>query len=477
MIFTFFTFAPAGGTGAVGGILARWLLLDIGVAHVQLVSRSGMLPSSLLDLLQISSEPQCKSTQDIVTPWMLTSSKVDTCAAEDVQVVSATGLPVRGILHAAGVLADGLLAHQSAARVRAVVAPKMNALRALVAPMHGKPLCTQVLFSSVAALLGSPGQANYAAANAGMDAMAGQLNASGSPAVSVQWGAWAGGGMAAADVQTAARAARVGLGLLQPFDALSVLEVVLSGAVPLLAALPVDWQTLVRRMPPSLSFFSSFDIGAAASSMAVGPLSELQQGQPSSGLVEVTAAAAARQQPLDTLVVETEQAVRAAVISILGEEPEPEAPLMTVGLDSLGAVELRNTLQQGLRLQLPPTVVLDHPTLMSLSRFITDQVLQQHAEVTASDAGAAINPPAGARTEVQVSPTLSIDAAPSGALTVLALASRVPCSAANGNSVDGITVVPLTRWDVDQAHTSCTAARCAEHVDEHFTWRACWLGG
>ncbi len=212
--------------------------------------------------------------------------------------------------------------------------------------------------------------------------------------------------------------------------------------------------------------------------MAVGPLSELQQGQPSSGLVEVTAAAAARQQPLDTLVVETEQAVRAAVISILGEEPEPEAPLMTVGLDSLGAVELRNTLQQGLRLQLPPTVVLDHPTLMSLSRFITDQVLQQHAEVTVSDAGAAIiNPPAGARTDVQVSPTLFIDAALSGALTVLALASRVPRSAANGNSGDGITVVPLTRWDVDQAHTSCTAARCAEHVDEHFTWRACWLGG
>ena len=80
------------------------------------------------------------------------------------------------------------------------------------------------MFSSVASLLGSPGQSNYSAANAALDAAAGSLSASGIPALSIQWGAWAGGGMAAGDVGTAARVERMGMLLIQPERGLAALE-------------------------------------------------------------------------------------------------------------------------------------------------------------------------------------------------------------------------------------------------------------
>lgn len=80
------------------------------------------------------------------------------------------------------------------------------------------------MFSSVAAFLGAPGQANYSAANAALDAASGALSASGLPALSVQWGAWAGGGMAAADTATAARVERMGMAMVQPARGLAALE-------------------------------------------------------------------------------------------------------------------------------------------------------------------------------------------------------------------------------------------------------------
>jgi hypothetical protein len=108
-----------------------------------------------------------------------------------------------------------------------VSAPKSSAAGALQHLLQCQPVSHQVLFSSVASLLGSPGQANYAAANAGLDGLAAQLAACGLPAVSLQWGAWAGGGMAAADAQTAARVERMGMSLISPAAGLAALEGVL----------------------------------------------------------------------------------------------------------------------------------------------------------------------------------------------------------------------------------------------------------
>jgi hypothetical protein len=145
-----------------------------------------------------------------------------------------------------------------------VSAPKNSAAGALQHLLQCQPVSHQVLFSSVASLLGSPGQANYAAANAGLDGLAAQLAACGLPAVSVQWGAWAGGGMAAADAQTAARVERMGMSLISPAAGLAALEGVLgqlggltpvvtsgqaaaAGSRAVVAAAPFAWGRFLQR--------------------------------------------------------------------------------------------------------------------------------------------------------------------------------------------------------------------------------------
>ena len=108
-----------------------------------------------------------------------------------------------------------------------VFAPKFGASVQLQQLVMKQPVSHQVLFSSVASLLGSPGQANYAAANAALDGLATHLSSAGLPTVSIQWGAWSGGGMAAADSQTAARVERMGMSLITPAAGLAALEGVL----------------------------------------------------------------------------------------------------------------------------------------------------------------------------------------------------------------------------------------------------------
>jgi hypothetical protein len=115
------------------------------------------------------------------------------------------------------------------AGARRVFAPKLAALGQWLQLQQLQPSAAQVLFSSVASLLGSPGQANYSAANAALDSAAAACQAAGMAAVSVQWGAWAGAGMAASDAQTAARVERLGMGMVRPAQGLAALEGVLAG--------------------------------------------------------------------------------------------------------------------------------------------------------------------------------------------------------------------------------------------------------
>jgi hypothetical protein len=143
-----------------------------------------------------------------------------------------------------------------------VFAPKYGASTQLQQAIMGQPISHQVVFSSVASFLGSPGQTNYAAANAGLDGLAGQLTAAGLPAVSLQWGAWSGGGMASADAQTAVRVERMGMSLISPAAGLAALEGVLGrlgsvksggraaasqGSASVVAAVPFLWPTFLQR--------------------------------------------------------------------------------------------------------------------------------------------------------------------------------------------------------------------------------------
>lgn len=133
--------------------------------------------------------------------------------------------PLQGVFHAGGSLSDALISSQTPSCIRAVLAPKATAWKLLSSSLASQPLATQHLFSSVAALLGSPGQANYAAANAYLDAAAVVQQQQGLAVQSVQWGAWAGAGMAGAS--TAVRVQRSGMIPLTPQQGLQALHATL----------------------------------------------------------------------------------------------------------------------------------------------------------------------------------------------------------------------------------------------------------
>jgi len=460
-----------GGSGFLAACVARWLIDVVQVKHVHLVSRSGQLPAELSDLLML---PRQRADADESSSdrryFMLTASKADTACSSDAAAAVVAGgaasfglqpaqLPVLGLFHAAGVLADGLLGGLTAGGVRRVVAPKADGLAALRAALTGQPVASTVLFSSVAALLGSPGQANYAAANAALDAAAASMQACGVSAMSVQWGAWAGAGMAASDPQTAARVARLGVGMLRPSQALAALESVMAAppatSAAAVAAVPIRWSTFLSRLPPAATavFFSAFAPANAgvhdSSSTAAAPSSS---SPPQQGSGAADAALLAKQ---------LRDLVDGAIESVLGAAVAPDTPLMAAGLDSLGAVELRNVLQEALGggLALPPTFVFDAPTpaaMVAAIQGLLPATTSGAVVVAAQHPSSLPRLPASGSSSGRSS-TLAV----SGFVSRCAAGSAAPEAAGGGGSVlrDPVGVVPLNRWDVEAAPSSAMAAR------------------
>ncbi len=233
-----------GGTGALGSLVASWLATQ-GAQHILLACRTGAIPSgsSLFDMF----DPRSPLHATAVTAVRCDAAVAGEAAAAVRGLLASRGIPLACVMHAGGVLADAALANQTLRGAQAVAAPKLAALRAmqwdqLVLGGGGTGQLPHVLFSSVASLLGSPGQANYSAANAGLDAAAAALAARGVPAVSVQWGAWRHAGMALA---TAAKNEAAGVGALRPEQGLRGLEAVVAGCTvgssPVVAVSPFDW--------------------------------------------------------------------------------------------------------------------------------------------------------------------------------------------------------------------------------------------
>ncbi|KAI8473970.1 MAG: hypothetical protein J3K34DRAFT_383389, partial [Monoraphidium minutum] len=409
-----------GGTGTLGSLMVRWLA-ECGVAWIPAVSRSGRLSSQLGELLAGAGASAARGAGVSVVAC-------DGGAAADAAALEASlcGRPLLGVLHAGGVLADATFANQSARGVRKVFGPKVQALELLQRLLRCHPVATTVLFSSVAALLGAPGQANYSAANATLDAAAAALQAGGLAAVSVQWGAWAGAGMAANDPQTAARVERMGMGMVAPAQGLAALEGALAAAAsgggrPVLAATPIRWRRFLGRLPqPPPALFDAF---AAPAPAAAGGAAGGAGGGASLGSI------AAR--------------VAGAVASVVGRELPPDAPLMESGLDSLGAVELRNALADMFEVELPPTLTFDHPTPAALAGFIAE---------TKYPGGL---PAAGAQGAAAAAAALPPGARPpagplAGALAPPGAAAAPPLLLLTALSLHA--AAPYPRWDVDAVY-------------------------
>jgi len=345
------TYLITGGLGALGQHVTDWLAAQ-GARYVALLSRRGP-PVAVAERLD-----QLRS-QGVAVAVLCGDAADRRSLAEALAQIPQEFPPLRGVLHAAGVLDDGLLFDMTLEQLERPMAPKVQGAWNLHAATRETPLDFFVLFSSVASVLGSPGQANYAAGNAFLDALAGWRHRRGLPALSVNWGPWADAGMAA-EAGRADQLQSRGMGLLPPPAALELLGTLLRNACVNVAVMDAQWSAMLRRMsgrvPPLLRDIADQEAGG--------------ERKPAADAVDH----AFRQR---LLVVEMDQ--RAALLReyfadelcrIMGIERaqlELDQPLNDIGMDSLLAMELKTNLELRLAFSLPMAAFLERPSVTSLA--------------------------------------------------------------------------------------------------------------
>ncbi|MGK5440319.1 SDR family NAD(P)-dependent oxidoreductase [Micromonospora sp. URMC 105] len=356
------TVLVTGGTGGLGALVARHLVTALGVRHLLLTSRRGIdapgardLVAELADLGGDVTVAAC----DVTDPDALAGLLASVPAAR----------PLTGVVHAAGVLDDGVLGALTPERVDAVLAPKATAAWHL----HelARDLRMFVLFSSAAGVLGAPGQSGYAAANVFLDALAAHRRAAGLPAVSLAWGLWAGDGMG--DRLTAAELRRLGRNGFPPLtrtEGLDLFTAALDAAEPLRVPVRLD-------LPALRAVAAGQPLPAALRGLVppARPVARAGATAPAGGddLLRRLAgrSGSERREALLDLV-------RVEIAAVLGhasvDAVQPDQAFKDLGFDSLSAVELRNRLTAVTGLRLPATLVFDHPTAIAVAAHL-DEVL------------------------------------------------------------------------------------------------------
>ncbi|MCX4556041.1 SDR family NAD(P)-dependent oxidoreductase [Streptomyces phaeochromogenes] len=422
-----------GGTGGLGALVARHLVAVHGVRRLLLVSRRGMAAAGAGELVAELSE-------------LGAVVRVEACDVADREAlaVQLAGIDpdhrLTGVVHAAGVLDDALLADLSPDRLETVLRPKADAAWHLHELTREMGLSTFVLFSSSAGLLDAPGQANYAAANTFLDALAQLRRSLGLPAQSHVWGLWTGdegmgAGLGALGLR---RIARQGLAPLSPSENLALFDRALATTDTAVAlTLRIDRAAVRARtdgVPPLLRGLVRAPLRTAATTTGA-------QGSTTAGLPFARRLAELTEPERDRFVLDL---VCGRIAAVLGHDSagsiDPDRSFQDLGFDSLAAVELRNLLSTATGLQLPATLVFDHPTSRALAALITNTAL-----------GTAPTPTA---TSVRVS-------AADEPVAIVGMACRYPGGVSSpeelwrlvAEGVDGLSPFPADRgWDLGRLY-------------------------
>jgi acyl transferase domain-containing protein/acyl carrier protein len=352
------TWLVTGGFGGLGLAVAG-RLAERGVTHLALVGRRGATASAEEALSALA---RAGVTVRAIRADVGDESEVARALAE----IDATMPALRGVIHAAGILEDATVMSLDRARLDAVAAAKVHGAWNLHAATAARPLDHFVLFSSVAALLGSPGQGNYAAGNAFLDALAAHRVARGLPALAIAWGPWDEVGLAAAREDRGARLAGRGLGSLSVAQGLDALDRLLDARPSCAAVMPFD-AALWR---------------ASSAAAAASPLFRRLDQAGRSGAADAPGAedlrpallAAEPGRPRRTLF---ESHLRGRVAQVLRLSPsrvDLARPFKALGLDSLMGLELRNRLEVDLALKLPATLVWNYPTVVALAAHLAERM-------------------------------------------------------------------------------------------------------
>ncbi|MEU6085171.1 SDR family NAD(P)-dependent oxidoreductase [Streptomyces sp. NPDC047108] len=373
------TVLVTGGTGGLGALVARHLVTEHGIRHLLLASRRGLDAPGAREL--VADLADLGASVEVAA--------VDVADRDDLAAALhaiPSDRPLTAVVHMAGVLDDGVVVSLTPERLARVMRPKADAAVHLHELTREADLSAFVVFSSAAGTFGGAGQANYATANAFLDAFAATRRSSGLPATSLAWGPWAPGAGMTADLTGAdlRRLSRNGMLPLAPERGLRLLDTALELGAGLerAAVLPVDLDIATLRgrtsddVPPLLRGLVR---GRARRKAEIGTAGD---------------AAGLRQQLLSLPVVDRERFLREFVseqsASVLGHDSalqvESGQAFKDLGFDSLTSVELRNRLNAATGMRLPATLVFDYPTPAALAHHLLAELSDEEDEVVASDA-------------------------------------------------------------------------------------------
>uniref|UniRef100_UPI002F91AF84 type I polyketide synthase n=1 Tax=Streptomyces atratus TaxID=1893 RepID=UPI002F91AF84 len=439
-----------GGTGALGGYVARWLARN-GAEHLVLTSRRGL------------DAPGAPELRDELTA-LGASVTVAACDVADrdalVSVLAQVPAehPLTAVVHTAGVLDDGVLPSMSPARFAQVLDAKATAAAHLHELTQELGLDAFVLFSSLAGTFGNAGQANYASANALLDALAHHRVSLGLPATSIAWGAWGGGGLAT-DPLIAQRMERGGMPAMDPEVAVAVMAKSVAAGEACAAIADIDWAVLApgRLANGRAALIGDIDDVRRAAATFTAPAAPAAD----TGSTGVLAARLAELSPADGTRMLLDL-VRGQAAAVLGhrsdDDVQPGKAFRELGFDSLTAVELRNLLAATTGLRLPATLVFDYPTPNELAAFL-------HAELAPTASASA----AGAVT----APAVPADA--DDPVVIVGMGCRFPAGVSSpeqlwdllATGTDAISPLPGDRgWSLEQYYDADPNKPGASHVRE-----------
>ncbi|MEU7630023.1 SDR family NAD(P)-dependent oxidoreductase [Nocardia sp. NPDC049220] len=364
-----------GATGGLGAVLARHLVAVHGVRRLVLASRRGS---------------QAPGAADLVDELTALGAHVDVVACDAADRRSLDGVlaaippqhPLTGVVHAAGVLADGVFDTMTPEQIATVLRPKVDAAWNLHEATKDLDLSVFVLYSSIAGVIGSAGQANYAAANVFLDALAHDRMVAGLPATSLAWAPWrASSGMTsalgAADI---ARLRREGFHALSDDEGMALFDAAVTGGRSTFVAARIDRTALAEAGPDELRAIMRGLVRPARRRV-----SEAKSEQSTLAARLIGRSAVEQERVLLDVI-----SVQAA--AVLGSEVEvaaPDKPFSDIGFDSLGVMEFRNRLKSAVGVQVSATAMYDYPTPLELARHLHDQLgLAVPAEPPAAASGA-----------------------------------------------------------------------------------------
>ncbi len=341
--------------------MARWLA-GRGAHHLALVGRSAGSPSAAAEA---AIEALRRDGVRVVTAAADVARREELARA--LAGIEREGPPLGGAVHAAGILDDGILLQLDSARLAAVLAPKVAGAWNLHELTLGRDLDLFLLFASFTGVLGSPGQAGYAAGNAFLDALAHHRRALGLPALSVDWAPWSDAGLATRAGRGDRLAAR-GLGSLSTAAALAALERLLGSDVPQAGVLPLDVEAWGRSHPAAAADPFYERLRRAAPAPAPVRAAPAGEGLDRSRLLSTALS------DRSGLLQEYLRRQVARVLRLPLARVDVAEPLVRLGLDSLMGVELRNRLDVDLQVAVPVGHFLRGDSISLLSRQVLEQI-------------------------------------------------------------------------------------------------------